>query len=225
MAARPSRSAKIRVLLAGEQQLLRAGLRLLVEEQPDFEAFEAAGAEQAVAAHQQCDADVVLLDFEPNSGPGREALAALVARGVKVVAMTANDEPELMLRAIRSGARAAVPHSASEYSLLEAARAVNQGLRWLTADLERYCRHQLTSTADASTEPEEPDAQSDWERLTARESQVARLVGEGLKHSQIAERLGISGHTVKNHLRHIFLKLDIRSRVELAVYAHSGDLG
>ena len=86
-----------------------------------------------------------------------------------------------------------------------------RGLRWLTPDLERYCNNTLDADADAS-----PDA--DWERLTPRERQIALLVGKGLRHADIGRRLGISVHTVKNHLRRIFVKLDVSSRVELAVY-------
>ena len=126
---------------------------------------------------------------------------------------------EQMLAAIRAGARGAAPRSASSRTLLEAVRAVSNGLRWMTPDLERYCRH--LGVTSAREEPAQEREDDDWDRLTAREREIATLVADGLKHKAIAERLGISVHTVKNHLRHIFVKLDVSNRVELAVYGRA----
>lgn len=211
-----SASGAVRIVLANEHALVRAGVRALIDEQSDIRVVaEAQGPEEALAELSRTAADVVLLESDPSARPWIERIAALP--GVRVLAMTHNAEPEGMLDALRSGARGAIPKTASTASLSEALRAVARGLRWLTPDLERYCRHHLTSAAEQTSEPAKA-ADEDWQRLTPRERQIAELVGHGLRHAEIAERLGISIHTVKNHLRHVFVKLDVAGRVELAMY-------
>ena len=214
------RSGKIRVLLAMEEALLRSGVRLIVDEESDMEAFECRGRREASAACEEVAPDVVVLDYDGGSA-SEELLQSLSAGKARVVAMTADDDPELMLKALREGARGTAPCSASGRTLVEAARAVSRGLRWLTPDLERYCTEQRVSPAD----PEPEDVEEDWARLTEREKQIAKLVGQGLKQQGVAERLGISVHTVKNHMRRIFMKLNVSNRVELAVLGRERSRG
>ena len=214
-------SDTIRVLLAGEQALLRSGLKMLLSEHRDLEADEADGAASARRVWEDTKADVVVLDFDGENRQQAAALRELAAKDAKVVVMTANDDPELMLRAIQAGARGAAPASASGRSLVEAIRAVSVGLHWMTPDLERYCRQHPRTDSRKPPDKTELEPSAPWKRLTDRETQVAELVAQGLKHREIAERLGISVHTVKNHLRHVFVKLDVSNRVELAVYSRT----
>lgn len=206
----------VRVLLANQHALVRAGIRALLEEQLDIEVVaEADGPEETLLASPQQMIDVVVVDADDRSRPFIEQLAE--PSRVRILAMTASADPEQMLHALRMGAAGAIPHSASAAALSEAVRALALGLRWVTPDLEDYCRRRVTTTAQELAKPAEP-RDADWDRLTPREREVATLVGQGLRHGEIAERLRISVHTVKNHLRHVFVKLDVAGRVELAVY-------
>lgn len=211
------RKTRLSVLIAVEQAVVRAGMRLLIGEQNDLEAHECPGAATALRAVERVQPDVVLLDYESPGCRQEAVLRALAETGGRVVVNAGGDQPELMLAALRAGARGAAPHSASGRVLLEAVRAVGRGLRWLTPDLERYCTEHRIGSSESAPEPEN----AHWARLTCREKQVARLVGQGLRQQDIADRLGISIHTVKNHLRRVFMKLDVTNRVELALFERS----
>ena len=199
-----------------EEALLRSGVRLIVDAEGDMEAYECLGILEAETASEQVGANVTVVGLD-GEGAAQTGLRSLCERGLKVVAMTATDDLGLMMSAIEAGARGAAPCSASGRTLVEAVRAVSRGLRWLTPDLERYWTKRHASSAD----PERTEQDEEWERLTEREKQIARLVGQGLKQQDVARRLGISVHTVKNHMRRIFMKLDVTNRVELALLGRS----
>lgn len=206
----------VRVLLANEHKLVRAGVRALLDEQADIRVVaEAGGAGEALRLASREIIDVAVVEVDERSAPFIRELAE--SRGVRVLAMTATASPENMLQALRIGAAGAIPETASPHALAEAVRALARGLRWVTPDLEAYCQENLSTPAQEAAKPAQTRTAA-WERLTPREQQVAELVGQGLRHGEIGESLGISIHTVKNHLRHIFLKLDVTGRVELALY-------
>jgi DNA-binding NarL/FixJ family response regulator len=111
---------------------------------------------------------------------------------------------------LQAGARGVVVKSAHPASLLQAIRSVSQGLKWLDPEI----REKL-----ADPDSILPNQRERWESLSKRERQIAELVLQGLRYKDIAASLHISGHTVRNHLRNVFTKLRITSRVELAPYA------
>jgi DNA-binding NarL/FixJ family response regulator len=191
-------SACIKVCLAASQALLRDGLRLLIEGERDL----------CVASSQE--ADVIILDLADEN-----TLTALRQRSGagkgRFIVLTDSSELDDLEPALRAGARGIVVKSAHPASLLQAIRGVRQGLKWLDPEIQE----KLSSPDSILPSPRER-----WGSLSKRERQIAELVLQGLRYKDVAESLHISEHTVRNHLRNIFSKLRIASRVELAPYAH-----
>lgn len=208
-----------RVVLADDHTLLRAGLRLLIEEQPEFEVVGETGDGRAVEELiRETGADALVLDLEI---PGADSLRLLerladADRRVRLLALAERADPVALLEAVQAGASAALSKSRSGRSLTDALRAVRAGIRWLDPALESDLARRGADAA--SLRRQEPSARRDaWDALTPRERDVAELVAEGLRYATVGDRLGISEHTVRNHLRRIFAKLGVNSRLELAV--------
>lgn len=187
--------SKTKVCLATSQALLREGLGLLVEGERDL--CVAPSEEAAVIVLDLADEDA-LTTLQRGSGKGR------------FIVLTDSSELDDLEPALRAGARGIVVKSAHPASLLQAIRTVSQGLRWLDPEI----REKLSSPDSILPSPRER-----WGSLSKRERQVAELVLQGLRYKDVAELLHISEHTVRNHLRNVFTKLRITSRVELAPYA------
>lgn len=185
-----------------EQTVLREGIRLLVESESDL----------CIAPDGEgLDADVILLDLgdpgalqilkEGSSGPSNRRFIVLSDEGEL-------NELDIVLKA---GARGVVVKTAHPASLLQAIRSVSQGRKWLDPEIQERLM---------SPEAIHPSPSRRWQTLSKREREVAKLVLQGQRYKDIAVKLHISDHTVRNHLRNIFTKLQITSRVELAPYAH-----
>ena len=192
----PSKTnASIKVCLAASQALLREGLELLVEGERDL--CVAPSEEAAVIVLDLADEDA-LTTLQQGSGKGR------------FIVLTDSSELDDLEPALRAGARGIVVKSAHPASLLQAIRTVSQGMKWLDPEIQ-----QKLSSPDSIL----PSPRERWGSLSKRERQVAELVLQGLRYKDVAESLRISDHTVRNHLRNVFTKLRITSRVELAPYA------
>lgn len=194
----PSRaSACTKVCLGASQALLREGLRLLIE------------AERDLCAASAEEADVTILDLADEDA--LETLQQGSGRGkTRFIVLTDSSELDELDPILRAGARGVVVKSAHPASLLQAIRSVSRGLRWLDPEI----REKLANPDSILPSPHER-----WESLSKRERQIAELVLQGLRYRDVAASLAISDHTVRNHLRNIFTKLHITSRVELAPYA------
>lgn len=190
-------SACTKVRLVASQALLREGLKLLIEAQRDF----------CVAPSEE--ADVVILDLADE-----DALATLQqgsGRGKsRFIVLTESSELDVLDRALRAGARGIVVKSAHPVSLLQAIRCVSRGVKWIDPELQQKL---------SSPESILPSLRERWKSLSKRERQIAELVLQSLRYKDVADSLHISEHTVRNHLRNVFTKLRITSRVELAPYA------
>jgi DNA-binding NarL/FixJ family response regulator len=188
--------SRIKVRLAASQALLREGLRLLIEAEPDLCAADAE------------EADVLILDVADE-----DALTTLqqgCGHGSgRVIVLTDSSELDDLDPVLRAGARGVVVKSAHPASLLQAIRSVSQGLKWLDPEIQE----KLSSPDSILPSPRER-----WESLSKRERQIVELVLQGLRYKDVAASLHISDHTVRNHLRNVFTKLRITSRVELAPY-------
>lgn len=168
---------------------------------------EACDAESALAAVAATNPDVAVLELELEPlGPLRLMQRFGVHSNVRLVLLAGTDDHEIVEAALTGGARAIVSKKAPMAQLLEAIRTAAHGAGWTPPRLE----------AQMTGRDEESQA---WASLTPRERDVAGLVAQGLPYKKVAEQLAISDHTVKNHLRSIYDKLDINSRVELAVHA------
>ena len=194
----------IRLIIADDHALFRGGLKSLLRRQRDMQVVgEAESVTTAVATVAETNCDILLLDLQME----RWALDDIrqLAALTKVVVLTASESVENAVTAMRLGARAVVQKRFAVQTLVEAIRAVAEGLVWMPPVLQAEVASQWSSSASKS--------------LTSRETEIVRHVSSGLRNAEIAQRLTITEATVKTHLNNIFDKLGLRDRVELAVYA------
>jgi len=194
----------IRLIIADDHAIFRSGLKSLLRRQRDMQVVgevESAGALAQAVAHTACDVLLLDLQMERWALNDIKELAALT----KVVVLTASESVENAVTAMRLGARAVVQKRFAVRTLIEAIHAVVDGLVWMPPALQMEIAAQWGA--------------SGAKQLTSRETEIVRQVATGLRNAEIAERLSITETTVKTHLNHIFSKLELRDRVELAVYA------
>ncbi|WP_432093137.1 response regulator [Streptomyces sp. bgisy100] len=213
----------IRVLLADDQLLVRAGFRALLDAQPDIEVTgEAADGAQALALVRQLRPDIVLMDIRM---PELDGLAATRRIGedpelaaVKVVMLTTFELDEYVFEAIRSGASGFLVKDTEPDELLRAVRAVVDGDALLSPGVTRRL------IAEFAARSKEPAAAEGLAALTEREREVMALVGIGLSNEEIARRLVVSPLTAKTHVSRTMVKLGARDRAQLVVLAYESGL-
>jgi DNA-binding NarL/FixJ family response regulator len=200
--------------------LVRAGLRSLLEREPDITvAGEAVCGEQAVALATETRPDVVLMDIQLTGLGGLGAMRRILADSnlsrVRVVILTADEREEDLFDALRSGARGFVPLDAEPVELIRAVRAAAGGGAQLSPWATRRLLEELASVPD----PESSHLEQ-FQELTVRERDIVLLVALGLTNGEIAQRLVISPATVKTHVSHAMLKLAARDRAKLVALAY-----
>jgi DNA-binding NarL/FixJ family response regulator len=209
----------VRVVVADDQDLIRTGLVMILDAQPDLEVVGvAADGRQAVALAGRTAPDVVLMDVRMPVLDGvaatREILAARPATHVLV--LTTFDLDEYVLGALRAGASGFLVKDAPRGSLLAAVRAVAAGDVLLSPDVtRRLVTTHLTGRVERSTEASRALA-----RLTPRELEVLRLIATGRSNAELAGELYLAETTVKTHVARLLAKLGARDRVQLVVLAH-----
>ena len=197
-------TAPLRMIIADDHALFRQGLRSMLRLEPGVVVVaevERVADLAPILAETRCD--VLLLDLQMD----RNALADIegLARRVRVLVVTASEQPSEALAALRAGARAVVFKRFALETLMDAVRAVVEGHVWMPPAL------QAEMTAQA--------LQSETEPLSSREREIVRAVALGLRNAEVAQRLAIAEATVKTHLNKVFQKLGIRDRTELVRYA------
>ena len=208
----------IRVVLADDQDLVREGLRMMLEAEPDLEVVgEARTGTEALARTGQHRPDVVLMDIQMPELDGIEATRRLVESGAaaRVLILTTFDLDEYVYRALRAGAAGFLLKDASRVELATAVRTVDAGDTLLAPAITRkliadYCRRP----------PADPSRSVPAASLSPREQDVLRLVASGLSNAEIAAELFLSGATVKSHVARLLAKLGLRDRVQLVVLAY-----
>lgn len=209
----------VRVALVDDQELFRAGVRMLVDSQPDLQIVgEAGDGLEAIGMVAQTRPDIVLMDIRMPVMDGLEATAAILERDdpPRVVMLTTFDLDEAAARAIRNGASGFLLKDAHPEFLLAALRGVHAGSSVIAAGATRELFEQFTE----ETRPV-PD---DFARLTEREREIFALAARGLNNSEIASREFLSEATVKTHVSRILAKLGLRDRVQLVVFAYDHGL-
>ena len=213
----------IRVLLADDQTLVRAGFRALLDAQDDIEvAGEAGDGEQAVSLARQVVPDVVLMDIRMPGTDGLAATRQIAAdqqlANVRVVILTTFELDEYVFEAIRSGAAGFLVKDTDPDELVQAVRVVADGGGLLSPGVTRRLIGEYASRA----KPPQPSGLLG--ELTDREREVLALVGEGLSNAEIAGRLYLSPATAKTHVSRTMLKLGARDRAQLVVIAYETGL-
>ncbi|MFN8422712.1 MAG: response regulator transcription factor [Anaerolineae bacterium] len=216
-----SERSRLRILVADDHALLRAGLRLLIDSQPDMETVaEASSGAQALVKTEATRPDVALLDVTMPQG-GLTILRELRARApqTQVVVLTMHAEEEYLREALRLGASGYVVKSAPSDELLTAIRAVARGEVYIDPSLTR-------SLLDEILPPRAAVTRDPWDDLSAREQQVISRVAQGHTNREIAEQLALNVKTVETYRARAMDKLGLTSRSQLVGYAaHRGLLG
>ena len=208
----------IRILIADDHRIVRQGLRLILETEPDFEvAGEASDGAQAVKLCQELKPDVVLMDLRMPNMDGLTAIERLRRDQpeIAVVILTTFNEDELMFRGLQAGARGYLLKDTERSTLFETLRAAARGETLLKPEI-------MARVLSRVAVPASPRS-SDSTGLTDRELEVLRSVARGERSKEIALQLGISERTVKAHLASIYGKLGVDSRAAaIAVAAQRG---
>ncbi|MGY1769662.1 response regulator [Blastococcus sp. SYSU D00813] len=212
---------RIRVLLVDDHAHFRAGLRALLGTAPDLEVCgEAASGEEALAVVVRTQPDVVLLDLGMPGMGGVAATERLVAASphARVLVLSMSDDDDSVFAALRAGARGYLLKGAGRAEILRSVRAVAEGEAIFGPSIALRLAAFFATPPAAPSEPPFPE-------LTAREREVLELVARHRTNPQIAEALGVSSKTVRNHVSNVFAKLQVADRATAAELAQRCGLG
>jgi two-component system response regulator NreC len=207
---------QIRILLADDHNVMRKGLRLLLESQPGFIVVaEAADGREAVERAEATSPDVVVLDIAMPNLSGIEAAQRIIAQepNTAIVFLSMHSDEGYVLRALKAGAKGYLLKDSVEGDLIEAITTVHQGKTFFSREIgkmlvEDYIREIKTRGAEDS-----------YELLTSREREILQLLAEGKSNKEIAGVLNLSSHTVETHRRNLQDKLNLHGFAELILYA------
>lgn len=204
----------IRVLLADDQAMIRASLRIILEDQPDITVVaEACDGVEAIEQARETDPDVCLVDVQMPRLDGIDVARALAGAPTRVVMVTTFDLDEYVYGALRGGAVGFVLKDAGPSLLVEAVRAAYAGDALISPSITlRLLRHLADRGVRARARP---PAQP----LSARETEIVQAVARGRTNQEIADELFLSLSTVKGYVSGVMVKLGVRSRVEIAAWA------
>ncbi|MFC5187781.1 response regulator [Actinomadura harenae] len=211
----------VRVVLADDQPLIRAGLRVLIADCPDLEVVgEAGDGAQAVRLAAEHRPDVVVMDIRMPDMDGIEATRRITAAATaRVLVLTTFDDDDYVYGALRAGASGFLVKDMALEDILAAVRVVAAGEALLAPGVTRRLIADFANRPEPSAAPP-----AELSGVTEREREVLTLVGTGLSNGEIAERLSISVATAKAHVARLLTKLDARDRVQLVIIAYNAGL-
>ena len=208
----------LRVVIADDQALVRAGFRLILDAQGDIEVVgEACDGEEAIAAHRRLRPDVILMDIRMPVLDGLEATRRIVengGNGCRVLMLTTFDLDEYVYAALQTGASGFLLKDVSPEQLIAAVRQVSVGDALLAPSITRRLVERFARPRAPVTSPQGVSC------LTPRELEVLKMVARGLSNGEIAAELILSEATVKTHVARILSKLELRDRVQAVVLAY-----
>jgi len=217
----------IRVLLADDEPLVRAGLAMLLDSEPDLTVVgEAGDGTAAVSLARDLQPDVVLMDVRMPAG-GVEAARQLAQEPprpetdhvIKVIMLTTFNDDDAVYAALRAGASGFLLKDAAPENLVSAIRTVASGDAWLHPPVARKLLADFASRPERNVPPP-----ATMQQLTDREREVLVLIAHGFSNSEIAAHLYVGEATVKTHVSRIFIKLGLRDRAQAAVAAYQSGL-
>ncbi len=207
---------KIRILLADDHNIMRRGLRLLLERQPGFEVVgDVADGRQAVERAEATKPDVVVLDIAMPNLSGIEAAQRISASlpHAAIIILSMHADEGYVLRALKAGARGYVLKDSAENDLIETIKAVSDGKAFFSPEISRIL------VEDYVREMRKRGADDSYELLTSREREILQMLAEGKSNKDIATVLNLSLYTVETHRRNLQDKLNLHSIAELILYA------
>jgi DNA-binding NarL/FixJ family response regulator len=211
----------IRVLLVDDQELVRTGFRMVLADEEDIEVVgEGANGRDAIELAARLQPDIVVMDIRMPVMDGVEATRRLAGgeggSGYRILVLTTFDADEHVVEALRAGASGFLLKDVTPTDFVNAIRIVAAGEALIAPSVTRRL---LARFARLSVPADETHAES-IRRLTEREREVLRLVAQGLSNREIAERLTLAEPTVKTHVSHLLIKLDLRDRAQLVMLAY-----
>jgi DNA-binding NarL/FixJ family response regulator len=213
----------VRIVLADDQQMMRSGLRMILENEQDFEVVAEAGdGAEAVDLARRLLPSVVVMDIRMPRLDGIEATRRLVASpggAPRVLILTTFDADEYVYAALRAGASGFLLKTAPPDQLVDGVRLVAGGDALLAPSITRRLIEEFVARS-----PRPPAASSSLASLSGREHEVLQLVAAGLSNQEIAERLFVTTATVKAHVGSVLSKLDLRDRVQAVVFAYESGI-
>jgi two-component system response regulator NreC len=208
--------SSIRVLLADDHIVMRKGLRLLLERQPNITVVgEASDGRECVDLAQSEDPDVVVMDIAMPNLNGIEAARQIVAQkpNVAVAVLSMHSDESYVIRALKAGARAYLLKDSAESDLIAAIKALSDGKSFFSPAISRLL------VEDYMRQLERKGVEDSYELLTTREREILQLLAEGKSNKEVANMLNLSLYTVETHRTHILQKLNLHTVPELILYA------
>jgi two-component system response regulator NreC len=206
----------IRILLADDHTVMRNGLRLLLERQPDLRVVgEAADGREAVDLAESTKPDVVVMDIAMPHLNGVEAARQITTRSphTAIAILSMHSDESYVIRSLKAGARAYLLKDSAEADLIAAIQAIMKGHSFFSPAVRKILKEDYMRQLD------EMGAEDTYELLTTREREVLQLVAEGKSNKDVANLLNLSLYTVETHRTHILQKLNLHSVPELILYA------
>jgi two-component system response regulator NreC len=206
----------IRILLADDHNVVRRGLKLLLESQPEFSVVgEAADGRQAVEQAEATSPDIVVLDVAMPNLSGIEAAQRIIGARPQtaVIVLSMHSDEGYVLRALKAGAKGYLLKDSAEGDLIDAIRAVAKGKTFFSPEISRML------VEDYVREIRARGIEDSYELLTTREREILQLLAEGRSNKEVAAQLNLSLYTVETHRRNLQDKLNLHSFAELILYA------
>ncbi len=210
----------IHVLIADDHTLFRAGLHALLNLFPDIQVVgEASTGEEAIAKAEALQPDIILMDIQMPEVNGIEATRRIVhtSPAIGIIVVTMFEDDDSVFAAMRAGARGYILKEADEEEVLRAVRAVARGEAIFGPAIATRLMHFFAKS--------NPGANPVFPELTGREREILDLIARGENNAEIAQRLVLSPHTVRNHISNIFSKLQVADRAEAIIRARDAGLG
>jgi two-component system, NarL family, response regulator NreC len=211
-----SKMSAIRILLADDHTIMRRGLRLLIESQPEFcVVAEASDGRQAVQQAEATMPDVAVMDIAMPNLSGIEAAQRIATAqpATAIVILSMHSDEGYVLRALKVGAKGYLLKDSAEGDLIEAIKAVHQGKTFFSPEISKML------VEDYVREIRTRGAEDTYDLLTSREREILQLLAERKSNKEIAAALNISVYTIETHRRNLHEKLNLHSLAELILYA------
>ncbi len=207
---------QIRILLADDHTIIRSGLRLLLEQQPDFKVVAEAGdGREAVELVSRHHPEVIVLDIGMPQLNGIEATQQIVSREprTQVVILSMHSDEGYVLRALKAGARAYILKNSADADLIRAVRSVSEGKSFFSPVISKMLLE------DYIRQIRDKEVEDSYDLLTPREREILQLLAEGKTNKEVAKILNLSLYTVETHRGNILEKLNLHGVPELILYA------